>query len=480
MGRHLATPVAAGDLMTDDVAGAGAGRESSESRLVEFVGTTTIGDVAAEALDVARRVLLSTCGTGVAGAGEAGVAELRDLLRERGGRSEATSIVFGDRLPASSAALLNGTMCRALDFCDAMAPGVHVGSSVVPAALAAAELAGGCDGSTFFAAVAVGCEVGARFNLTEEMYDGFDPTGIASVFGAVAAASRVLGLSPAQTRHALALGFNRCGGSFQSNIDGSLAVRLQQGLVAQAGIECAQLASRGITGPVNFLEGRYGFTHLYARDLCPPDAFVERVGAHWRMTQFMFKRFPSCGVTQGVTQQALDVTAELDLRPDDVAHVEVRMPPYCHRLVGNPFVPGDNPRVSAQFSVKYCVANAITRRAATLHHFRPELVTAPELLPLIDRVDVLADPAMDQRGHSSVDLELRTTDGRRVSRSYDIAPGYPGNGLSDAEYRARFDDCMSYAAYPLDGDQIARLLDTVATIECAADASVLAGLLVAQ
>ena len=54
---------------------------------------------------------------------------------------------------------------------------------------------------------------------------------------------RMLGLSSDQLRHALALGFNRCGGSFQSNIDGSLAVRLQQGLVAETGVECAQFAA---------------------------------------------------------------------------------------------------------------------------------------------------------------------------------------------------------------------------------------------
>ncbi len=459
-------------------AGSTAAEIGPEERLAEFVVETTVDDVARDALDVARRVLLSTLATGVAGAGEEGVGELRSLLVERGGRPEATAIVFGDRLPATSIALLNGTACRALDFCDAIAPGAHIGSSVVPAALAAAELAGGCTGSTFFAAVAVGAEVGARFNLTEEMYAGFDPTGIAAVFGAVAAASRVMGLSRAQTRQALALGFNRCGGSFQSNIDGSLAVRVQQGLVAQTGLDCAQMAVRGITGPVNFLTGPYSFTHLYARDLCPPDAFVADLGSEWRSTHFMFKRFPSCGVTQGVTQQALDVTAELDLRGDDVEHVEVRLPPYSHRLVGNEFVPGDNPRVSAQFSVKYCVANAIMRRAATLEHFRPDLVLDPGLVPLMNRVDVRADPSMDRRGHSSVDFELLTTDGRRVRRSYDVAPGYPGNGLTEAEYRARVDDCMAYAAWPLGADQIAVLVETVDDLDGVADVRDLTELLI--
>ena len=192
------------------------------------------------------------------------------------------------------------------------------------------------------------------------MYDGFDPTGIAAVFGATAAAARVMGLDGATTLHALALAFNRCGGSFQSNIDGSLAVRLQQGLVAETGVECAQFAAAGITGPVNFLEGRYGFTHLYARGLAAPGDFVAALGTRWLMNDFMYKRYPSCGVTQGVTRQALDVTDELDLQPDDVARVVVRMPPYSHRLVGNPFTPGANPRVER------AVQRAVLRRQR--HH----------------------------------------------------------------------------------------------------------------
>ena len=57
--------------------------------------------------------------------------------------------------------------------------------------------------------------------------------------------------------HALALAFNKSGGSFQCNIDGTLAVRVIQGFVSQNGIICAQLAKRGITGPENFIEGIY-------------------------------------------------------------------------------------------------------------------------------------------------------------------------------------------------------------------------------
>lgn len=441
---------------------------NTESRLVEFINHTRLSDVPQSAMITLRRVLLAVSGTGVAGAGEEGIASLRRLLRERGGRAEATSLVFGDRLPAASAALLNGTMCRALDFCDAMAPGVHVGSSVIPAALAAAELVGGVRGEDFMIALAVGTEIGARFNLTEQMYNGFDPTGIAAVFGATAAAGRLMGLSDGQMLHALALAFNRCGGSFQSNVDGSLAVRLQQGLVAEAGVMCAQMAQVGLTGPRNFMQGHYGFVHLYAKNLCAPEYFVQALGQTWRCEGFMFKRFPSCGVTQGVTQQALEIARELALTVDDVARAQVRLPPYAHRLVGNPFQMGENPRVNAQFSAQYCVANAISRSASRLNHFTPEAVRQIASTDLISRIEVVADPAMDARGHSAVDLWLETRDGRQSRRSFDIAPGYPGNPLSDADHRARFDDCMSYAAWPLESAQIARwmgLIDSLQTLE---------------
>lgn len=226
-----------------------------ERSLSEFVTSLQADQVPPSAQRVVRLMSLAVVGTGVAGAAEEGIAPLRGLLLEAAGAPQASTFVFGDRLPAAAAAQFNATMCRALDFCDAMAPGPHLGAAIFPAALAAAELVGGCSGADFLAALAAGAEVSSRFNLSEAQYKGFDPTGVAVVFGAAAAASRVMRLTPDQTLHALALAFNRCSGSFQSHVDGSLAVRVVQGWVAQAGVQCAQMAWAGITGPVNFLSG---------------------------------------------------------------------------------------------------------------------------------------------------------------------------------------------------------------------------------
>ena len=419
---------------------------SPEQQLADFVTGLRPGDVPADAQRVLGHIVRAVAGTALAGAAEDGIAALRDLLLERGGAPQATTLVFGDRLPAAAAAQFNGTLCRALDYCDAMAPGPHIGSALVPAALAAAERAGGCSGAEFLAALAVGAEVATRFNLSEAQYDGLDPTGICVVFGAAAAAARLMALTPQQTLHALALAFNRCGGSFQSHVDGSLGVRFTQGWVAQAGVECAQLAQRGVTGPHRFLAGHYGYAHLYGRGTLDVAAVVAGLGQDWRLHRVVFKKYPSCGVTQGVTELALRLAARHGLTAADLAQAEVRLPPYAHRLVGHAFQIGHNPRVDAQFNAGYCVANALARGSAQLAHFAPAMVADATLRPLIARIAVVADPALDARGHTAVDLAITTPDGRVLHDALDVAPGFPGADLTDAQHRARFDDCVAYAA----------------------------------
>lgn len=451
-----------------------------EQQLADFVADLRADQVPPEAQRVVRLMVMAVCGTGFAGAAEDGVPALRELLCEAGGAPQATTLVYGDRLPARAAAQFNGTLCRALDFCDAMAPGPHIGAALFPAALAAAELSGGCTGAEFMAALAAGAELSSRLNLSEAQYNGFDPTGIAVVFAATAAASRILRLTPEQTRNALGLAFNRCGGSFQSHVDGSLGVRILQGWVAEAGVQCAQMATRGITGPANFLTGHHGYAHLYGRDTLDPENVARGLKRDWRLHNVVFKKYPSCGVTQGVTELALALAADLRLQPAEVRAVEVRLPPYAHRLVGHPFQPGANPRVDAQFSAAYCVANALVRQSSRLQHFAPSQVRDPVVHEMIGRIAVLADASLDARGHTAVDLTVTTTDAKEHRRSLDIAPGFPGAELNDAQHLARFNDCLAYAPRPPADRQVERLLAALHGLTGLRDARELVSVLTVQ
>lgn len=89
------------------------------------------------------------------------------------------------------------------------------------------------------------------------------------------------------------------------------------------------------------------------------------------------------------------------------------------------------------------------------------------------------DPALDARGHTAVDVTVVTSDGGVYGRQLDIAPGFPGNALSDQDHIARFDDCMRYAAQPLLDRHIRTFLDAVDDLTAVPDARMLVDCLVA-
>ncbi len=452
----------------------------AEAKLVSFIHDTRFADIPLAALNTVKHQVLAVIGTTIAGATADGCETAVQLYRELGGKPEATVLVHGTRIPAQDAAFVNGVMARALDFCDALAPGPHLGSAVIPAAFAASELAGQCSGREFITAVAVGTEVAARLNLSEAAYDGFDPTGICVPFGAAAAAARILGLSPKEIWNALALAFNSCGGSFQSHIDGSLGVRFVQGRVAQSGIMSARLASKGITGPRNFLDGVYGYYHLYGKDTASGETALSGLGSGYHLLGLVFKRYPSCALTAGSTEVILRLMGEEGLHADGIERIDITVPPYTYKLVGHPFEIGDNPKVNAQFSIQYCVANALLRKSSKLLHFEEDSIKDARIAALTKRINIIEDKALETRGHTPLDMRVVTRSGKEYFRTLDIAPGFPGNELSQGDHEERFWDCIEFAGQRIARESAEKIVSLVNGIEALGDIRTLVPLLLSK
>ena len=181
---------------------------------------------------------------------------------------------------------------------------------------------------------------------------------------------------------------------------------------------CARLAREGITGPKNFLQGVYGYYNVYGRGLVDPGKALADLGSRFECEKILFKKYPSCGLTLGSTDVILSLMREADGRgvsADNVERVKVKVPPYTYKLVGHPFEMGTTPRVNAQFSIRYCVANALHRGSSKLAHFEEEAIRDPRVLELARRVDVVVDPAMELRGHTPVDMTVTLKDGKQVT-----------------------------------------------------------------
>lgn len=440
----------------------------TEKTLAQYVSDTKYDELPREPVDIARNVILTVLGTTIAGAAAEGCESLVNQVKEWGGKKEATILIYGGKVPAYNAAFVNSTMARALDFCDGMVPGMHVGSSSVPTALAAAELAGGCSGKEFLTALVLGTEIAAKIN-SASIYDGFDPTGVCSIFGATAIAGRILHLNSQQMLNALALAFNKAGGSMQSNIDGSLAVRVIQGFVSQSGIISAQLAKRGITGPKNFLEGIYGYFHLYAKDKYRPQVVTKELGEKFEMRKTLFKKYPSCGGTLAPTDAILDLMRERDITPEDVASVDIKVSPHVYKLVGGQFKIGDNPKVDAQFNIQYCIANALLRKSSKLPHFDESYIRDPKIRQLIKNIHISADPTLDdpERFVFSIGAHVKVTTkkGDIYNKSVNIPRGLPGNPLTKEEHMERFQDCVNYSDKPLPKGNTEKIISMVDRLE---------------
>jgi 2-methylcitrate dehydratase PrpD len=440
-----------------------------EKQIVDYVLNTKFEEIPPAAIATVKRMLLADIGTTIAGVQADGCKELADFYRSQGGTPEATVLLRGDKLPAQNAVFVNAMTSRALDFCDVLTPGPHIGSSTIPTALACSELTGGCTGREFLAALAIGAEVAARLNLSESAYDGFDPSGICVPFGAAAVACRLLGMNRQQTWNALGLVFNSCGGSFQSHIDGSLGVRVNQGRSARDAVLSARLAQRGLTGPKNFLTGIYGYLHLYGKNQFTAYDVVEGLGSTYRMQEVAFKKYPCCAMASGATDVTLRLLRENDLNPAAIRSVKLTLPPYGYRLIGHEFTIGDNPTVDGQFSAQYCVANVLLRGRSSIRHFTPQAVRDPQITNFISKISVTADATLARRGHMATDMQIEMTNGSVYRGGIDVTPGFPGNPLTDDDHMQRFMDCIDAAPAGFAMDRVPKVVAFITGIEAESD-----------
>ena len=137
-----------------------------------------------------------------------------DALEYGGAGSSRLVGDSGRRYPPPTAAMINGTLAHSLDFDDTHGAGsIHCSAPVVPAALAAAEVAGST-GEELVTAIAAGFEVMTRLSLaldpTLHYERGYHPTATCGVFGAAAACGNLYGLDEDEMISAFGAHFQHC------------------------------------------------------------------------------------------------------------------------------------------------------------------------------------------------------------------------------------------------------------------------------
>ncbi len=418
--------------------------------------------------DVARRVL-DVLGNSVGAGDQPAAVAVRAAVGEWGGSGQASGIGVGARLPAPSAALVNGSLAHSLDFDDTHLPSVlHPSASVVPAALAAAEAADAA-GPELLDAAGVGIEIAVRLGMGG--YDrelgnsvfferGTHATSICGAVGSAATAAMLRGLDAAGIANAMGIAASMGAGLLEANRTGGTVKRVHCGWAAHAGVTAASLAAHGLTGPPTVIEGRFGFLYAFCGDAMDVEAVVDRLGEHWELPGIFFKPYPCNHFTHSGIDAALTLRRE-GMTADDITAIEVGVPSPVLRTIAEPREAKVRPESGyhAAFSGPYTVAAALLGGSGLgLGHddFTDAAAADPARLALAERVTCVADDRCDEIFPNQFPAVLRATltDGLTREIRVDVNRGGPGNPLSQNELGQKFADNVAGRLSDSHADQV--------------------------
>lgn len=439
--------------------------------LAQHVCRTDYADLPASAIASARRDILDTFGCMLGGSGSPGIDELFGVFSRWGGREESRVLLRGARLPAPQAALLNASMGHALDFDDTLDTGgsIHPGVSVLAAVLAVSDSRAGLSGRDVLLAVALGLDVSCRIALAATVDRGWHRTAAIGVFGATAAAGKLLGLTPEQMLDAFGIAYSHAAGNRQCILDGALTKRLQAGQAASAGVFSAMLAQTGFTGARNIFNGRFGFFELYQPDGYDASLLLLDLGTAFRGEELSYKPYPCGRPLHAAIDAALAARTELGIeRRGDIAAVTIEADPagYSNEFERGPAKRRPRQVVEAQFAQPFLVATALVHGKIGIADV--DGLGDEDVLTLSERIVGVAREGRRPRFPS---IMVQRTDGRSVTVEATDPTGSPQKPLTDAQFEAKFRDCAGNAVRPLSPAAVDASLTAIARLERLTDAS---------
>lgn len=420
-------------------------------QLAEFAARLSFVDLPREVSERAKRLVLDLTGIMIRARHDAESTPSLIAAVEKLGLADGKCSVLGDArtYAPTAAALINGTLAHSLDFDDTHAEAsLHSSAPIVPAALAAAELTG-ASGKDLITAVVAGYEIQIRLSLAlnpSDHYDrGFHPTATCGVFGAAAAAGKLLGMDAAGIRNAFGIALSQAAGSMEFLTDGAWTKRSHVGQAAQNGLICAVMAAEGFKGPQQAFEGRAGFLHAYAPNADQARA-VAGLGQTWQTMRLAVKPYPSCRYSHAAIDALVALVKENGLKASEVKEVEIGLPETGWKIIGGPD-DKSNPQsvVDGQFSMPFCAAVALREGGLTWDDYRKHL-NDETTRALTRRVTTVVDARAEAEFPANMAgvAKIRTAS-RDYERLVAVPKGEPDNFLDDAEFRVKFDGlCEPY------------------------------------
>ncbi|MEC7916928.1 MAG: MmgE/PrpD family protein [Actinomycetota bacterium] len=413
---------------------------SQTGQLADFL-TQLNGSVEQRLLELATTRFVDTSASIIFGAEQPWSRSVIEHALASGASGNSTVVGRLETTTPTMAALANGASAHAFELDDVHEEAIsHPGAVVIPVALALAEDLNR-SGPDLLEAIVIGYEAMGRAGIAvgpaSHMLAGFHPTSMSGVFGAAAAAGRLLNFDASEMNHALGIAASLASGTMEFAASGGMAKRLHAGRAAEGGLTAALLAARGFEGASDGLAGRYGFCRIFTKE--PRlDLLTDRLGQRWMLDEITVKPYAACSDIHPMIQAAMRLRREHQFRPEDIESIELDGPTKA--AVQND-MDGTTSVMAAQYSAQFNVAAALISDPTNPDTYQPEHICLPELSAVQEKViSIRADDEFDATYAWKMGgrVRINLVDGRTLSASVHGQKGSMHDPLDTHELTSKF------------------------------------------
>jgi 2-methylcitrate dehydratase PrpD len=357
----------------------------------------------------------------------------------------------GQKVRVDDAVFANSMIAHGMDFDDTHTSAtMHPSCVLVPTTLGIGEELG-ISGKPVLAAAILGYEVSARLCLLapgEFQRRGFHPTSVLGIFGAVAAASRLYGLSHKETVSAMGIAGSMASGLMEYLSDGSNTKQMHPGWAARGAVTAVRLARQGCTGPATVLEGDSGVYHAFIGAGIDVDKALDGLGEEWAGTRVATKPYPACHCVHAPVDAWFALRRRLGLKQVDIDKIKRftgLIPEWYLQLVGDPIEAKRQPRsvYEARFSLPYSLSVAVLDDELTLASYQHERLSDASVLAMCKRVDYEVTDYEEFPSAFPGGIRVEMEDGTRYEEHVRNNKGSVGNPMSEHEIDAKFRSCLA-------------------------------------
>ena len=344
-------------------------------------------------------------------------------------------ICHGPTSTAETAAFVNTTMIRNLDFNDEY-PGGHP-SDCLGAFLAIAESAQ-ADGKQLIESLVIAYELFLRLSdATHLRYKGWDQ-GFAVGIGVAAGVGHLLNLTREQLAEAIAI-IAVANVPMRNTRAGELSLwkGVATAYAARNGMFAALLAGEGMTGADKPFEGKHGLWDLITGpfQLTP----LPTEGGPYQAPVTRLKYWPVEYNGQLPVWGALELREKVNWQ--ELRDIEIGVYTFCYTEIGSEPEKWDpKTRETADHSLPYIFAKVLVDGTISVAAFDESAYRDPSLRPLMRKIRVYLDHEVDAIYPKTISMKIKATgnDGH-ITELWPRDPlGHPNKPMGDDDVRNKF------------------------------------------